>query len=280
MNPEDILSGQAGLAGIQWALNAPASRRALKKAAQGMLRPGFRAGTFHLTRAKFKPGRKLSAYFNFPALDGTGETSHPVQLAVAWKKDLDGSKPVDGWAQLQEEADRSGLMPVHSALWSELPDQGMELRVWPFDPKFPQLVRLGNPSFAAGLFDSLGIGRERKQPPVITPIRYRPGERHVLRYEIDSPEADTEGGGRVYAKLYSNAEDAARAFGIANRVVDWLDSNPMGLQGNRPTAMSQENGVIFYPHAPGVPLSHQLNRSRKWLGAQLQTIGRGLALLR
>src|SRR5690349_6828473 len=110
MNPEDILSGQAGLAGIQWALNAPASRRTLKREAQGMLRPGFHAGSFHLTRAKFKPGRKLSAYFTFPALDAAGKASHPVQLAVAWKKDMDGTDHADGWAQLQEEADRSGLM--------------------------------------------------------------------------------------------------------------------------------------------------------------------------
>ena len=68
-------------------------------------------------------------------------------------------------------------------------------------------------------------------------------------------------------------------FGIANRVVDWLDANHQGLQGNRPEAMSQEDSVIFYPHAPGIPLSHQLHRSRRWLAAQLQTIGRGLAIL-
>ena len=43
--------------------------------------------------------------------------------------------------------------------------------------------------------------------------------------------------------------------------------------------MSQEDGVIFYPHAPGIPLSHQLHRSRRWLAAQLQIIGRGLAIL-
>jgi aminoglycoside phosphotransferase (APT) family kinase protein len=83
----------------------------------------------------------------------------------------------------------------------------------------------------------------------------------------------------VYAKLYSNAQDAAKAFGIANRVVDWLDANPMGLHGNRPQAISQADAVLFYPHAPGIPLSHQFHRSPRWLAAQLQLIGRGLALL-
>jgi hypothetical protein len=279
MNQEDILSGKAGLAGIQWVLNGRSSRRLLRGEAQTMLRQGYRAGPFHLTRAKFKPGRKLSAYFTFPALDAVGGASHSVHLAVAWQKTLDGTNHADGRVQLQEEANQSGLMPVQRELWREILDQGIDLQIWPFDPKFPQLVRLGEPSYVAGMFASLGIAHDLKQMPVITPIRYRPGERHVLRYEIYSPETLPARGQRLYAKLYSNAQDAARAFGVANRVVDWLAVNNRGLQGNRPEAMSQEDGVIFYPHAPGIPLSHQLNRSRRWLAAQLQMIGRTLAIL-
>ena len=188
MNQEDILSGKAGVAGIQRVLNGQSSRRLLRSEAQTMLRPGYRAGPFHLTRAKFKPGRKLSAYFTFPALDAVGQASHSVHLAVTWQKDLDGTNHADGWDQLQEEASQSGLMPVQRELWRDILDQGIKLQVWPFDPKFPHLVRLGNPSYVAGMFASLGIAHDLKQLPVITPIRYRPGERHVLRYEIDSPE--------------------------------------------------------------------------------------------
>lgn len=279
MNNEDILSGKAGLAGIQRVLNGGSSRRLLRSEAQRMLREGYRAGPFHLTRAKFKPGRKLLAYFTFPALDAEGQASHLIHLAVAWQKTLDGTNRADGWGQLQEEANQSGLMPVQRELWRDLTDQGIKLQVWPFDPKFPHLVRLGNPSYVAKLFASLGIVHDLKKMPVITPVRYRPGERHVLRYEISSPESIPGRGQRLYAKLYSSGQDAARAFGVANRVVDWLAANNQGLQGNRPEAMSQEDGVIFYPHAPGIPLSHQLNRSRQWLAAQLQMIGRTLAML-
>jgi aminoglycoside phosphotransferase (APT) family kinase protein len=278
MKQEEILSGKAGLVGIQWVLNGQSSRRQLRREAQSMLRQGYRAGPFHLTRAKFKPGRKLSAYFTFPALDTVGQASHLVHLAVAWQKPLDGANHADR-DQLQEEANQSGLMPVQRELWKDILDQGIKLQVWPFDPEFPQLVRLGTPSYVAGMFGSLGIAHDLKQMPVITPIRYRPGERHVLRYEIDSPETVPGRGQRLYAKLYSNAQDAARAFGIANRVVDWLAANNQGLQGNGPEAMSQEDGVIFYPHAPGIPLSRQLKRSRRWLAAQLQIIGGGLAIL-
>jgi aminoglycoside phosphotransferase (APT) family kinase protein len=279
MNQADILSGKAGLAGIQWALNSQSSRGRLRREAQMMLREGYRAGPFHLTRAKFKPERRLLAYFTFPALDAGDQTSHSVHLAVAWQKALEDTNHTDVREELQEEANQSGLMPVQGELWRDVIAQGIELQVWPLDLKFPQLVRLGNPSYVAGMFASLGIARDLKQLPVVTPIRYRPGERHVLRYEISSPETVPGQERRLYAKLYSNAQDAARAFGVANRVVDWLNANDLGLQGNKPEAMSQEDSFILYPHAHGIPLSHQFHRSRRWLAAQLQRIGRALAIL-
>jgi thiamine kinase-like enzyme len=170
-------------------------------------------------------------------------------------------------------------MPVERELWRDIPDQGMALQLWPLDVEFPQLVRLSEPSYAARLFVSLGVVDGLQQLPIITPIRYRPKERHVLRYEICSSETPPGQEQRVYAKLYSNGQDAAKAFGIANRVVDWLDANPMGLHGNRPQAMSEADAVLFYPHALGIPLSHQFHRSRRWLAVQLQLIGKGLALL-
>lgn len=279
MNREDILSGKAGLAGIRWALNGESSRRLLRNEAQSMLQPGFRAGPFHLTRAKFKPGRKLSAYFSFPVLDAAGKVCHAAHLAVTWQDSLDHSNQPDERSPLQDAAKRAGLMPVQHKLWRDLPERGIRLQLWPLDTKFPHLVQLGNPSHVARMLPSLGIAYDGRQLPVITPIRYRPGERHVLRYEISSAEAGSKRGQRLYAKLYKDGQDAARAFGVANRVVDWLDANPEGLQGNRPEAMSQEDCVILYPHAPGVPLSHQLDRSRRWLAAQLKIIGRALSTM-
>ena len=279
MNQEEILSGKAGLAGIQSLINGQSSRRLLRMEAQGMLQPDFRAGPFHLTRVKFKPDRKLLAYFTFPVLSHVSETGHLVHLAVTWQKTLEGNDHREAWPQLQEEASRSGLMPVQCELWRDIPDRGMRLQVWPFDPEFPQLVRLGHPSYVAQMLTSLGIARNLKELPVVTPIRYRPGERHVLRYDIDTADRAPGPRQRLYAKLYSNVQDAAKAFGIANRVVDWLGEHKLGLQGVRPEAMGHEEGVIFYPHAPGIPLSRQLHRSRRWLAAQLQIIGRALATM-
>jgi hypothetical protein len=279
MNQEDVLSGKAGLAGIHWLLSGQSSRRRLRSETESMLRPGYRAGAFHLTRAKFKPDRKLQAFFTFPALDAAGRVCQSVHLAVAWPRKSEGPSLAGDWSELQEEANRAGLMPVQRELWRDIPESGMKLQLWPFDPEFPHLVRLGEPAHVAGMLASLGIADHLKQPPVVTPIRYRPGERHVLRYEFSTPETLSGDGQRLYAKLYANAQDAAKAFGIANRVVDWLTVNDMGLQGNRPAAMSPEESVILYSHAPGIPLSRLLHRSRRWLAKQLQMIGRGLAIL-
>ena len=279
MKNEDVLSGKAGLAGIQRLVNGQSSRRQLRSQVEKLLLPGYRAGSFDLTRVKFKPGRKLSAYFTFPALDAADKICSSVHLAVTWQSALDSTNSADGRDRLQEEAKQSGLMPVQRELWRDLPDQGLKLQIWPLDPEFPQLVRLGNPSYVAGMFKSLGIAPALEQLPVITPIRYRPKERHVLRYEIHTTDTVPGEGKRLYAKLYSNAQDAARAFGVAQRVVDWLRANDVGLQGNGPEVMSQEDNVIFYPHAPGIPLSQQFHRSGRWLAPQLQIIGRTLAIL-
>jgi hypothetical protein len=279
MNLEEILSGKVGLAGIQLLLNGQASRHLLRCEIQSMLGDGYRAGAFHLTRAKFKPGRKLLAYFTFPTVDAAGEVGQPIHLAVVWQKDPGSFSHSDSWNQLQEDVNRAGLSLIQRALWRAIPEQGITLQVWPFDPEFPQLVRLSDSSYVAGMFASLGIAHELKQMPVVTPIRYRPGERHVLRYEIPSAELPPGSGQRLYAKLYEDGQDAARTFDVANRVVDWLDASDRVLQGNRPKVMSQEDGVILYPHAPGIPLSRLLNRSHRWLAIQLRAVGNALAIL-
>src|SRR5690349_1179927 len=275
MSQEDVLSGKAGREGIYRVIHGQSSRRRLRAEVRSMLRQGYHAGPFQLTRVKYKPARKLSAYFTFPILDSSGQSKGLVHLAVAWQSGLDGANHAEDWGRLQEEADRSGLMPVQRELWREDAEEGIRLQLWPFDPKFPQLIRLGTPSHVAGMFASLGITPGLTQMPVVTPIRYRPGERHVLRYEISSPETVPGQEQRLYAKLYSNSQDVARAFGVAQRVVDWLPAQEEGLQGTRPEAKSQDDGVISTPRASCVPPSPQRNRARRWLAAQLHTIGRG-----
>src|SRR5690554_38210 len=156
MDWDEVFSGKAGAIGLQWALKGQYSRRLLRQEVQEMLLPGYHPGPLRLTRAKFKPGRKLLAYFTFSARDGSEREDRPLHLAVAWQNDLD----TDDWSGLQEEANRAGLMPTQCALWRDLPERGMRLQLWPFDPAFPQLVRLGNPVHVAQMLAAHGIASE------------------------------------------------------------------------------------------------------------------------
>src|SRR5437773_12137971 len=62
----------------------------------------------------------------------------------------------------------------------------------------------------------------------ISTLRYRPGERHVLRYEPSAaPVAPTRA---VFAKLSRSDADVARAFRVATRVADRLDASGGGTR--------------------------------------------------
>jgi hypothetical protein len=78
-------------------------------------------------------------------------------------------------------------------------------------------------------------------------VRYRPGQRHVLRWE---PGGD---GPPLFAKLYRGG-DGARAFALANRVADWLEAAGGPFGAARPLAHLAEVDLLLYPLVPGRPL--------------------------
>jgi len=152
------------------------------------------------------------------------------------------------------------------------------LKIWPLDPEFPQLVRLSDPEYAPRLFAAAGIrpavtAADRIQ---VIPLRYRPGERHVLKYQVQRAGQEPD---RYYAKLYEDGPSAARAWRIARRVVDWLAGRVPGFGGVRPAGWSEADAVILYPHAEGTPISQQLQRSPRWLAEQMRKAGAALTEL-
>ena len=120
-----------------------------------------------LVRSKYKPGRKLSAYYRLPACQASG-TAH---LAVTWSGD--------------------GRVTV--------------LR-FPADPAMPQLHRLSDAGALAALLESFH-GRPRTGPaPDVRVVRYQPGQRHILlarsarwRPVYAKTDRDDRGAGAVIA---------------------------------------------------------------------------------
>src|SRR5205823_3568114 len=104
------------------------------------------------------------------------------------------------------------------------------MRVWvsPLDTRFTQLVRLSDPQHVRAVLANTGVAasdQHRTSEYTIRFLKYRPGMRHVLRYDPLDPVDET-----IFAKLYiveegarvRRREDAARAFRVASKAADWL----------------------------------------------------------
>src|SRR5690606_14486892 len=107
--------------------------------------PGL-LGPCRLHRAKYKPNRHLTAYYEVSVRDPAGGGESLRQVEVVWKPE--GAPSAQDWAELmamEEEAQQLGEVAPFLHLVADEPDWGFRLRVSPLDPKFPQLARLSDP---------------------------------------------------------------------------------------------------------------------------------------
>jgi len=181
---------------------------------------------------------------------------------------------------MQAEALRQGMAAPFRQLTAELPEWSMHVQVSPLDAQFPQLVRLSDPRYVrarlATAYAASDLTPDQPRPGgyAVTPIRYHPGKRHVLRYD----PLDAAKGGTVFAKLYAG-EDGARAFRVARHVADWLAEHGEGVTAVRPLAYVAEDGVVLYPRVLGAPLSDHLRRPSQGLAQCLERAGAALHTL-
>jgi hypothetical protein len=256
---QEALSGEAGIEGVCWVLGGRPMRRVIREELRGLLSTPSHLGPCVLRRAKFKPGRKLTAYFDVGLAKGAGRTR---SIEVTWQPEgsssLSSEDPRE--ADLESEAVAGGVAAPFSRLSARDPHLGMRILVAPLDAAYPHLVRVSSPDHVAALVTRLKRdstdGGSREPPSVVdvTAVRYRPGQRHVLRYDCFSPDGRTQSGGTLFAKLYNDGEDDA-AFRVATGIADWVSSSTEA-SAIRPLAHVSEDGLIVYPELAGAPLSH------------------------
>src|SRR5437870_10071275 len=149
MSIADMLSGPAKLEAIQWVLLSAAPRTVLTDQLKALLSAPNMLGPCHLRRARFKPGRKLTAHYDVLVhIEGTeGHGARPI--AVTWRLDGDADRHQagDDLAEMQAEALRQGVAAPFRQLTAELPEWSMHVQVSPLDAQFPQLVRLSDPRY-------------------------------------------------------------------------------------------------------------------------------------
>jgi hypothetical protein len=281
MNIADALSGSAGLAGVQWALQGPEPRELLLHELSALLEDPRLPIACDLHRAKYKPGRKLTAYYDL-RLDENGAAQRTRPIAVTWEPPANTGQPAaPELEQLQDLISQRGLATPFRRLVAELPAWGMRVQVAPLDLRYPQLVRLSDPDHVPALIATAYAIAARGPAPApdsrytITPIRYRPGQRHVLRYDAQSANQPAV---VTFAKLYTG-DRGARAFQVATSVADWLAESGRGMSALRPLAYIGEDGVILYPQVVGTPLSQQLRQPSPATTQHLRVIGTALQAL-
>lgn len=268
MNIDEVLSGRAGAQGIRWLLLSSTAKKALADQLRALLPDGAVVRECCLQEVRFKPGRKITAYYDVSVspVDSEGLQVRPV--AVTWEQNGRARWPEEkaALARMQAEAVRRGVAAPFERLLGHSSDWKMRICVSPLDARFMQLARVSDPRHIHNLLTTTEIAAwplRRGGEYTVTPLKYRPGKTHVLRYDPQGPGDDC-----VFAKLYViegqtrafRREDAARCFRVACDAADWLEERGDCGHALRPLAYLAEDAVVVYPQAAGTPLSDYARR--------------------
>lgn len=276
----EVLTGRAGLFAMQELLAGRRVRARLRRDT-GALLSDAALGPLRLQRAKFKPGRYLRASYQAALSPNNGGTIKARPIEVTWNADgMEVCHPLQpDLLDLQAEAIRSGLAAPFERLAARLPSVDACIQISPLDAAFPQLMRLSDPQFVQELLREVldrRPGPDTNKLPFhhsVTPIRYRPGQRHVLRYDFAFGDGRSSEQGTIFAKLYQHAARGTRIFQLTSQVSDWLEARQEGIGSLRPLAYFAEQAVILYPQVTGRQLSRALFASDRWIPKYLSLAG-------
>lgn len=206
---DDVLAGTADAAGVRQfiAERAPALiGEVLRRSLPSTDAPSHCT----VTRSKLKPGRKLT---------------------------------------VSAEVGSVGLAPrAVSATWTRGGGEGaavMSVLVSPLDPAFPQLVDLHDTAYLSSALAAHGV-RITPEEMTVRTVRYRPGQRHVLR--LDGPYAT------VYAKCYRDGTGIhalRQSRRIAGVLRDWGGPADVG----EAVGYVERDRLVLWRGSDGVPLS-------------------------
>jgi aminoglycoside phosphotransferase (APT) family kinase protein len=198
----------------------------------------------HLVRAKFKPEHKVTVEYDVE-LPGLGSSRRVAAVWVAPGDAAPGPVP-----QAEFEARRRAVLAPFRRSWAGSADGRMSVSVSPGDGAFPQLVRwhdAGHVSRVLRALPSVATAAAWEAALLrITTVRYRPGQRHVLRVAA-GPE-----GPALFAKVYRDdtGRRAVAAGALTARLLEAFGSVPRA-----PAAYVAEDRVALWPEVTGRSLA-------------------------
>ena len=194
MNIADVVSGRAKWRGIQWVLFSATACKVLADQLRALLPARALPGPLHPREVRFKPGRELTAYYDARIYREGRETKETCvrPIAVSWGPDTGANWKAD-IIKAVAEAERHSVAAPFLQLMADFPAWSMRIQVSPLDARFTQLARLSDPRHVrAMLADTYESGKaashhHQTSDWIVTSIKYRPGRRHVLRYDPGDP---------------------------------------------------------------------------------------------
>jgi aminoglycoside phosphotransferase (APT) family kinase protein len=273
----DALAGRSGVDGVRWVIRSPAVKRVLRERVAAMAGPDVLLGPCRLRRVKFKPERRIDAHYDVVLTTPSGPRIRSV--AVRWTPP--GRDDATRATTVSAGPGAAGAAPFRE-LEAFDPGLGMRVAVWPFDPEFPQLARLSDASYVHDALVAAVAGGEPKpghhrgatagRLPDVTAVRYRPGERHVLRLDLPPAHGEPSTAVTLFAKLYRDG-DAERAGRVATQVAEWLAAAPGGVRASGPVGRLADDDTLVYARCTGTPLSHLLGRPSPRVARSLHGAG-------
>lgn len=261
MTIDDALTGEAGLAGLQWVLYGAPAQRALQEAITALLEPPATLRECRLLRAKAKPDRKVTAYYALTLAGVTGTDASTRAIAVTWSLPRQPAPSTTAntaaISPMEAEAVAAGIATPFRRLLMTDESWRMQIEVAPLDPTFPALVRAMTPSHVTTLL------ADHTTAPLdqITTLRYRPRQRHVLRYDLRFPLSGKAEVPSFFAKLSPDDEGTA-TWAVVAWCAEQLARCASGVTALQPQAWIPADRLLLYPYAPGIPLSELLSTNQ------------------
>lgn len=205
-----------------------------------------------LLRTKYKPSRKLTAYYRLSSGPNDPEPRH---LAVSWCVQ---PAATDGPRHALTATSANGLLQVSLS---------------PADPSMPQLARLTDQEHLVGVLAELTGGPDGPVTRVrVRTVRYRPGQRHVLDVGRGLSAED------VYVKT-DRDDSGARAVPVARGVAPVLAERCPGVGVVEPLGYLGSDRAAFWRRVPGGPLGRRLAVDPATGVTLLRLVGRALRTL-
>lgn len=184
MNMSDLLPGRAKLKGIRRLLLSGTAQKVLAVQLRAILPPGAAVGPFHLAEVHFKPGRKITAYYD-PFANAKSPKGHYVRpIAVTWGQNAhaDRQENTTVLATIHAEAVRRGVTVPFQQLWADFREWNMHVSVSPPDARFTQLVRMSDRQYVRAVLAGMGVGASHLAGSgeyTVTSLKHRPKERSM-----------------------------------------------------------------------------------------------------